>query len=915
MLHFRFMSHFVRSSLRSLGCPPLFAWLATSLALAALSAPAVAQGVLRDDFESPETIMKAAGGDARHQVTAHSRVETCPHSGRRSEHLSINSGGGTAIYYSYPVRPARVINELAASLWVRSDRPGLQVAVRVVLPRSPHPETGQPLTTLLRGSSYQRAGSWQMLRVDNLPRALEWQVRVLRSQFGPQVDGREAYIDLVLVNVFGGAGATNIWFDDLEITGAIEPEAVAAGTARQPTLAASAGAVERNYLPATSETLSSMPEIEYRSRLMVGGQPFFPRVIEHRGEALERLQSLGFNCVRLRQPPPAELLADAARLQLWLISPPPTVEQLRSGSIGREYDPVLAWDLGSRLTAREFDVAHAWADAVTRADSRSRPIVCGPTSDLQNYTRPPFKVYLDEREVLGTTFNVDQYTRWLAERSQLARAGAPLWATIPTQASPALAEQMRLVAGVPVQPPNWQLAQMRAIVHAALASRSRGLCFTSYSRLDAGDMATRARAAALELLNVELGLIERWPAAGNFAPLANTSNPNTTGAVLETDHSRLLLPIFQPPRGQFVTGTQAGAMIAFTVPGVPEGDDAYELSPTGLRILRSTRVAGGMAVVLDGDARDSLVVFTHDPLIVRTLRATIAKVERRAVHLARELASLEHAQVNDVLARISPAASGKIPQETKATVENDLRQAETLAATDLARSYAAARHAMEVIRQVQRVSWDHATSNVGDLSDPLMVSFGTLPARELFAQQLAAAQRSPNRLAEGGCENLPAMLAAGWKHYQHPQTGIRTSVDLSPMSAHTGAAGLLLQAAPAVAGKVPGAVETPPVWITSAPVDVEAGDLVQIDAWVRIDTPIAASTDGLVIFDSQSGEPLAMRISQTKGWRQLTLYRAATQQGPLTLTFALAGLGQAAIDDVTIQIVHRTLPGWQQAQR
>jgi alkanesulfonate monooxygenase SsuD/methylene tetrahydromethanopterin reductase-like flavin-dependent oxidoreductase (luciferase family) len=122
---------------------------------------------------------------------------------------------------------------------------------------------------------------------------------------------------------------------------------------------------------------------------------------------------------------------------------------------------------------------------------------------------------------------------------------------------------------------------------------------------------------------------------------------------------------------------------------------------------------------------------------------------------------------------------------------------------------------MEVIRQVQRVSWDHATSNVGDLSDPLMVSFGTLPARELFAQQLAAAQRSPNRLAEGGCENLPAMLAAGWKHYQHPQAGIRTSVDLSPTSAHAGAAGLLLQAAPAVEGKLPGVVETPPVWITS----------------------------------------------------------------------------------------------------
>jgi hypothetical protein len=896
--------------------PCLFAWLAASLAFALLPGAALAQGVLRDDFELPETILRSAGGDVRHQVTAHGRVEVGPHSGRRCEQLSINSASGTAIYYSYPIRPARVINELAAGLWIRSDRPGQQIAIRVVLPRSPHPETGQPLTTLLRGNSYQQAGAWQLLRVENLPRALEWQIRVLRSQFGPQVDGREAYVDLVLVNVFAGAGATNLWFDDLEITGVVEPDAVTAGIARQPTLAASAAEPENHgYLPATSDTVSSMPEIEYRARLTVGGQPFLPRVIEHRGESLEYLQSLGFNCVRLRQLPSAELLTEAARLKLWLICTPPTVEQLRSGSIGREYDPVLAWDLGSRLTEREFDVAHAWANAVTRADGRGRPIVCGPTSDLQNYTRPPFKIYLDEREVLGTTFNVEQYTRWLAERSQLARAGAPLWATIPTQASPALAEQMQLVAGVPVQPPNWQLAQMRAIMHAALASRARGLCFASYARLDAGDVVTRARATALELLNIELSLIERWPAAGNFAPLANTSNPNTTGAVLETDHSRLLLPIFQPARGQFVTGTQAVATIAYTVPGVPEGDDAYQLSPTALRILRPTRVAGGMAVVLDGDARDSLVVFTHDPLIIRTLRSSVAKVERRAAHLARELAALEHTHVNDVLARISPAASAKIPPDTRTTIESDLRLAESLSQTDLARSYNAARHALEILRQVQRVAWDGATSNVGELADPLMVSFGTLPARELFVQQLSAAERSPNRLAEGGCENLPAMLAAGWKHYQHPQTGIRTSVDLSPAAAHSGAAGLLLQAAPAVEGKQPGVVETPPLWITSAPVDVAAGDLLQIEAWVKIDSPIQASTDGLVIFDSHSGEPLAMRLSQTKGWRQLTLYRAARQAGPLVLTFALAGLGQAAIDDVTIQIVHRTRPGWQQAQR
>ena len=123
----------------------------------------------------------------------------------------------------------------------------------------------------------------------------------------------------------------------------------------------------------------------------------------------------------------------------------------------------------------------------------------------------------------------------------------------------------------------------------------------------------------LELLNLELQLIERWPAAGNFSAMADSSDPNTTGAVIETERSRLLLPIYQPPRGQFVSGTQAAALVAFTVAGVPEGDDAYELSLTGLRPLRSTRRAGGMAVVLDERSHDSLVVFTHDPYVIRNL--------------------------------------------------------------------------------------------------------------------------------------------------------------------------------------------------------------------------------------------------------------------------------------------------------
>ena len=90
---------------------------------------------------------------------------------------------------------------------------------------------------------------------------------------------------------------------------------------------------------------------------------------------------------------------------------------------------------------------------------------------------------------------------------------------------------------------------------------------------------------------------------------------------------------------------------------------------------------------------------------------------------------------------------------------------------------------------------------------------------------------------------------------------------------------------------------------TSPAVQVEAGQIVCIHGWVHVPAPITASTDGLLVVDSLSGEALADRIGQTKGWRQFALYRVAPQSGPMCVTFALSGIGEAWLDDVAIQVL------------
>jgi len=57
----------------------------------------------------------------------------------------------------------------------------------------------------------------------------------------------------------------------------------------------------------------------------------------------------------------------------------------------------------------------------------------------------------------------------------------------------------------------------------------------------------------------------------------------------------------------------------------------------------------------------------------------------------------------------------------------------------------------------------------------------------------------------------------------------------------------------------------------------------------------------LMIGDSLGGPALAERIGATRGWREFTLYRVVSDSGSVAATFALSGLGEVHLDDVTVE--------------
>jgi len=189
--------------------------------LAVLSATGTLRGQTAwyESFEAAETSWRGVGANVPNRILDHRRIQGEAHTGKASEWLRLAANNDSNIQIAHDVGRPRVIDELMPSVWIKSDRAGLQIAARILLPRTIDPQTGRPQVAIVTGSSYTDTGRWQELRITDVPRLLAEQIRLLRTQLGPNVDGREAYVDAILLNIYSGPSVTNVWIDDLDIAG------------------------------------------------------------------------------------------------------------------------------------------------------------------------------------------------------------------------------------------------------------------------------------------------------------------------------------------------------------------------------------------------------------------------------------------------------------------------------------------------------------------------------------------------------------------------------------------------------------------------------------------------------------------------------------------------------------------------
>jgi hypothetical protein len=897
-----------------------------------------ASGALRDAHETPQPAWRDVGGDARYQIEMSRRIVDRPHSGQACEYWQYQSGDGTAIYLSYDIGRAPVIDETSAGVWLRAEKAGIQMLARIVFPRTLDPNSQQPITALVAGAVYGRPGEWERLSVVDFTKQVEQQARVLRAQLRLPVDTAQAYVDRVLLNVYVGPGKHRLWLDDLEVTGVT----TAPGTPPAEMLPL-VDAGQGNLTPisrrttdgATTPDAQPAVQVELKGQsLLVRGKQFFPRMIEYQGEPLEFLKQVGFNSVRMRTTPSRQTLDEAAKLGLWIVCPPPQPPDLQNpygaatppeaAEFGPWFAPVLAWNLGDGLTNESVDVLKRWAEFVRRSDlPRPRPLVCGAVADLRSLSRQVDIVSM-RKPLLGTNFELAQYGDWLRERSRFARPGTPLWTMIQTQPVREVMQQAQLLSlSSPPVTPVVEAEQIRLMVFEALSAGSRGLHFDSQTPLNGTDQASRTRAAGLQLINLELDLIDVWAASGVFVSRVAGSEKDISAALMQIDRGHLLLPMWTGGAAQFVPGQSAGSGITFVVPGVPETVEVFEISPGGMRPLPRQRVTGGVRITLDEFSLTSIVLLTQDPHVIGVVGGRLDTVGRRAVQLQRDVseAKLQMAErLQSELFSLAPPVP-KAPDWLRQSRQSLQIGDQRLAEGNLRDGYLEMRRVLRPIALLERAHWKNAVDAAGapnfnlvpnaptnplPTATPFTSSFATLAEHWRMLGRLRGINNWGNLVPGGEFESLDLILQNGWRHVQHPQEGIRAAADLAPGNRPleqpgAGQFSLHLAAYPLTEQSVGSLVESAPVWITSPAVNVTAGQVLRISGWVYVPKPIAGNRDGLIVFDSIGGDVLAERFTETKGWKKFVYYRMAPLDGTFSITAALTGFGDAFVDDLMIE--------------
>ena len=760
-------------------------WFA--LILTGLGGDSPPQGILRDGFETERTAWRQEATDATIRLLAHERSERAAHEGKLSERFYFESGPGSALYYSYSTPKIPMNTRLQVALFVRSNRIGVALSARVILPNDMDPETHQPTFLTVPGTIYEEADRWRRLEINDFPAAVERQARILRASSKRPIKIEGAYLERLIVNLHGGPGENEVFLDELTISPVPVNQEVAAQVKDQGSPVEEA---EKDVVASRSnaESLITLP----RNRLKKEGRDWVPTVIDAPGADIEPLRAAGFDVLvvpREADPDRVQRAVESGMLlmaKLAVNDPESPLDGPEALAVIRDFPNrrnVAFWHLGDNLgdladlDARKNELKRVREvnSSIKKTATDSTILTTGTISALwAQYGRVPQNLDLlgAAPTMWGSTVDPSLMLKYLTARRDLTVRGnaeALHWALIPCTP---YYQARQAVWGTDSPPdggdPQVLPEQVRLFTYAAIASGYRAFVFKSDAQL------TKPKGqpllTELAFLNEELDLVESIIAQGidpiEIRPTYYPDPPMIPASVNQNIRVLQRNPE-SPPRGsikvasiktadrkgsllvvtelggnaQFVPDQLAANDVVLVVPG-NEAGQAYEISPGGVKALERQRVPGGLKITLPIFDVTALILVTSDMDLVAKLEAAIARVRPRAVQMAIEQAQRRLETISAINTQLviegHPTKSGDALIKQSGEYIKSAR--ERMEDADYEVAWSESRRAIRPLRLLMRAHWDDAFKATikavrvgrGQPEDPPKVKPGTRPPKELI---------------------------------------------------------------------------------------------------------------------------------------------------------------------------------------
>ncbi|MDB4500390.1 hypothetical protein N9239_00050 [bacterium] len=855
--------------------------------------PGIAQ--IYDSLDAYPPRWDLEGSDCDARVTSHGHLADGGVNAGACENVTFLAGNGSEALLVYPIEPVQPLDDLTATVSVMSAKRGAQIGFRVRYPYLNDPETSRPVSVVVYGASYQSPSEFASIGVGAIERQLRLKSVAVRSEHGSKADLQDAYVDGIVINAYSGAGRSALRIDNLRVNGLIPVgEGIATGNRpREQTVLT----MRMRAGDGTSVATPRRLENAFEAGKII-------RILQHNGEPLAWVRSLGFDAVLLSKPPDAAILSEAIRSRVLIYAPPPTSP---TPEIQALLEPVAAWyiGMGKALDSRQVDEATRTAARLNKWPSRwQRPIIGAPSESWRDYASLLTAIIDD----------LPHRIRGLGGDEELAQM---------TQRRRKLGDRIPVAVGIASMPPQPMLRQVAAIAEAigapepqrfhwhsmwlqamrSLEVTPSAILFRSTRSLTSGALLDEQRAMALSYINRMIAMISPWVVSATPMTPPGLAGANYRCTRLVTNQTDLLIATSIANRGSEVLSGD-GATLDLLLTPADAAKTAWRLTHfSAERITPELTSSGARLRIVSPDATEILIL-SSDPAMGGQASLSSQRFARQAALDRWQLASnlveqtsshWQTATATRAVNRQSISNLVGVAQQTLSEAEPMFRSGDIDSTLRMAcRADAWAMRSEWQLAEALMPNWPMRTS-----CPP--VDMGAAEIQTIWRPLMEDRGWGRNLMTSGNLDTKDLIGSERWTFGKRLTTRAHSELLHVTRGAYEGPGALRARVTSLADEPLPGGYEGTVVQIQSPSVRVSAGRAIRIDAKVRT-LGFGGPHQGLLMYDSIGGQPMGVLIRDQADWTTVRLYRQATEETEIHVMFELIGGGEATIDEVELRV-------------